>query len=440
MIAPLLFVLLLPPSVEGVEVPLLASSNNLLASSNNRVAEICRSHGGADCSAAKDALNFINSETLKIAIVGMSRMGKSTLVNTVAQLVEGTAGAAKICSSDECTGVKTEFNKEGHGHPETTLVRYVDFPGCATEKYPLFPKDWSKACMPSMAFLDGCPYPQRMQLDSYDVIIHVMSALGQFAYQCDVEIFKFAQESLRPLYVVLNHINDVAESYCKTQLKTVKKRAITACLEDKEATDHLVKDIKQKSVHKARYTNNVSLDPAQIFALDARWNDEYDMPQLMQRLTSDLNDLFLEKLELRILLTQKNTEFKAHAVITTVSGATGAVAGMAVFPGVSRIPVGCLQAAMLLTLGRIYKVSLTAQAGIQLTMQMGVQSLAPLIIEELVGFVPIAGQLVKGSSSVGITLAMGYGAKAMFQGDPDELAGKIKDAAISYGFIKENTI
>jgi GTP-binding protein EngB required for normal cell division len=136
--------------------------------STQRQEDFCRKFKNL-CSEAKVALKMVKKNGLKIALIGNSGVGKSSLVNALTNCAHDskTCDYAKSCGSDECTE-----EAESYRHATIPNLDYVDLPGVGTKKFP-----WESKSDCSFYYIFS-KYPQEnyyqyMELESYDAIILV---------------------------------------------------------------------------------------------------------------------------------------------------------------------------------------------------------------------------------------------------------------------------
>lgn len=102
-------------------------------------------------------------------------------------------------------------------------------------------------------------------------------------------------------------------------------------------------------------------------------------------------------------------QVKCHAAIHTASLAAGAVgAGLAQIPGSDSAPISAIQIAMVVSIGEVFGIKLTRRAA-EATVASGLATMVGRgIAATLVGWIPIAGNIINASTAAGVTEALGW--------------------------------
>lgn len=184
--------------------------------------------------------------------------------------------------------------------------------------------------------------------------------------------------------------------------------AIAKCKADPSFVADTIATIKQRSLESfldkvPAVAGRPRPDKSHMFAIDGRHKNSLEFQGLIDKLTADLCYLHKQRLE-QLAAPLLGQEFKMQLVIATTAMAAAFVAGAMPVPGTSHIPLGCMQAAMIMYLAHEKGTSLTANAAIQMVLHLGVQAAAPVVAAELIGLVPGFGQVAKGGFALGVTV------------------------------------
>lgn len=100
---------------------------------------------------------------------------------------------------------------------------------------------------------------------------------------------------------------------------------------------------------------------------------------------------------------------QCHAIIHTASASAGAVGGgLAQIPGSDSLPIVAIQTTMTIALGRVFGLELTdtmarsAMAGVATT------TIGRALSQFLVGWIPVAGNIINASTAASVTEALGW--------------------------------
>ena len=192
--------------------------------SEQHVEKICAQWGRVSsmCTNAKTLLDDVRNDPVKIALLGVTGAGKSTLTSTVTGCEpKERKDCAKVCKGRACTGEVEAYTGKRYAHKDSKRLQFYDLPGCGTPRFPrqgtqLNPLcNWwlaSKSCDDpvsqghSCSALGGCDYQDLVNLTKYEAYILVTKAGRALEEECDHHLYKFIKESGKPFFVVVNHI------------------------------------------------------------------------------------------------------------------------------------------------------------------------------------------------------------------------------------------
>lgn len=364
----------------------LNSDKELWADLRSYVSLLCDEHGKDSkvCQALQSTHQAdIEGKPLRVAMLGITGIGKSTLTNTLRGLKADDERASKICKSTECTGAEVAFNKLGFTIPGNSMLRILDLPGCGTQKYP------------RESFVAD------MSLHVYDVYMLVLDVSRAGNHQCEKMLFDYAVESGKPFYLVANRANILVESSDDEDYSVNEQASIL------KKTKYQLQDIFGM------------LDSSHIFLVDARYKSrsKFDVPNLLGRLRTDVGSLLRAKLD---TLTTKHfvdldsiamTWVRRSAALATL--ACGLVPALA--PGQTNAMVTAIQQVMIMRILKLYGndiISVEAlAAGLARSVAGSIAQAAALTIADVLQWVPVFGFLGALSTKAGIggavTLAVG---------------------------------
>ncbi|XP_062911021.1 interferon-inducible GTPase 5-like [Mobula hypostoma] len=224
---------------------------------------------------------------LRIAVMGESATGKSTLLNALLDLNENDEGTSPIGCTENATGITS------YRHPTLPNVQYCDFPGLNTPWFPL------RKLMKETKF------------SQYDLFIIVTD--GRFA-DSDQLLAKALKKAGKHFYLVRSKI---------------------ATLSGRRAGRRNYKQEKMLQRVRKEYTSSLEASEVQnprVFLCSAYNPDWYDFPALRETVVSNLSEaqksLFLAALPYTsdVALQRKRNVLQRYVLILSVaSGVVGAV-------------------------------------------------------------------------------------------------------------------
>uniref|UniRef100_A0A7S2H5E8 IRG-type G domain-containing protein n=1 Tax=Octactis speculum TaxID=3111310 RepID=A0A7S2H5E8_9STRA len=174
--------------------PTIGSPDVLNAETRRWLEDLDTTGGGGVANSNDELIEFaqelykssFQEEPVRIAVMGQSGVGKSTLVNTLRGLSPDAPGAARV-SVTQMTGVKSEVAKEGYVSSFYPSVVYHDLPGCGTTQWP---RD---------------SYVERFNLpEAFDAYILVTERRVD---ESDVWLHTLLRNHSKPVFVVRNKVN-----------------------------------------------------------------------------------------------------------------------------------------------------------------------------------------------------------------------------------------
>ena len=100
---------------------------------------------------------------------------------------------------------------------------------------------------------------------------------------------------------------------------------------------------------------------------------------------------------------------KCHAIIHTASASAAAVgAGLAQIPGSDNAVITPIQLVMTISLGRVFGLELTESAARAAVASVAAATVGRTVSQILIGWIPIAGNLVNAGTAATVTEAIGW--------------------------------
>ena len=104
-----------------------------------------------------------------------------------------------------------------------------------------------------------------------------------------------------------------------------------------------------------------------------------------------------------------NQQAKCHAIIHSASASAGAVgAGLAQFPGSDNAIITPIQLVMTISLGRVFGLELTDSAARAALASVAAARVGRTASQLLIGWIPIAGNIINAVTAASITEAIGW--------------------------------
>ena len=139
-------------------------------------------------------------------------------------------------------------------------------------------------------------------------------------------------------------------------------------------------------------------------------------------------------------------ENKCHAIIHTASvAAAGVGAGLAQLPGSDNAGLLPIQAAMLVSLGLVFDISISKSVVVAVLENAAARYVGRAVSQFLVGWIPVIGNGINATTAAALTEAMGWSAAKLFAKEAqggnasvgfDELDQAIKNAKKTYESMK----
>ena len=102
-------------------------------------------------------------------------------------------------------------------------------------------------------------------------------------------------------------------------------------------------------------------------------------------------------------------KLKCNAIIHTASAACAGVGGgMAQLPGSDAIPITAAQVAMVISLGKVFDISVTEAAAKALISGLAGAAFGRFVSQVLVGWIPGFGNAINAATAAGITETLGW--------------------------------
>ena len=104
-----------------------------------------------------------------------------------------------------------------------------------------------------------------------------------------------------------------------------------------------------------------------------------------------------------------NQQAKYHTIIHSASASAGAVgAGLAQFPGSDNAIITPIQLVMTISLGRVFGLELTDCAARAALASVAAATVGRTASQLLIGWIPIAGNIINAGTAASITEAIGW--------------------------------
>lgn len=104
-----------------------------------------------------------------------------------------------------------------------------------------------------------------------------------------------------------------------------------------------------------------------------------------------------------------NQRGKCHAIIHTASASAGAIgAGLAQIPGSDNAVITPIQLTMTIALGRVFGIELTDSAARAALASMAAATVGRTASQILIGWIPIAGNILNACTAASITETIGW--------------------------------
>ena len=102
-------------------------------------------------------------------------------------------------------------------------------------------------------------------------------------------------------------------------------------------------------------------------------------------------------------------QVQCHAIIHTASASSCAVgAGLAQIPGSDCVPIGAIQTTMTIALGRVFGLELTDTMARAAMASVATTTIGRALSQFLIGWIPVAGNIINASTAASITEALGW--------------------------------
>jgi predicted GTPase len=335
-----------------------------------------------------DKLDSIHSTPINIALTGDTGSGKSTLINTLRGLRPNDKGAAKVGT------VETTLKPVPYEHPNFPNVIFWDLPGVGT---PNFPQK---------------TYKKKVNLKFYDFFLIVIS--NRFTENA-LWLAKVLTKKHRPFFFVRS----------KVDIDISMKRKYNPNIKDKQILKELKSDIK----------NNLSDMQYEVFIVSGELDntDRWDFPELKRRIIGVLPDVKKQTLIVSLssfatdIIDQKCEVLKNRIIFYSIASGFGALVPvpglsfgvdtallvkmaveMAQVLGLTENQVGTSyeklsrKATVIAILGKA-----TALISTKAILKLITKQASSAVVEEVVRYVPVAGQLAAGALSFGATYQTG---------------------------------
>ena len=107
---------------------------------------------------------------------------------------------------------------------------------------------------------------------------------------------------------------------------------------------------------------------------------------------------------------------KCHAIIHGAAAAcTAAGAGMAQLPMSDAVPITAAQIAMVIALGEVFNIPLSESAAKSLVSGLSGAALGRMASQILLGWIPVLGNAINGTTAAAITETLGWKAVRHFE-------------------------
>lgn len=133
----------------------------------------------------------------------------------------------------------------------------------------------------------------------------------------------------------------------------------------------------------------------------------------------------------------KDEKSKCRAIIHSATAATAAIGGFSLIPVADTAPITAIQIGMVISLGAVFGQEITKTAATSIVGGFASSLVGRGISQLLVGWIPIAGQIINGTTAAGITETLGWTVANQFaksgteaeEGDSDDDKGSSDDEA-----------
>jgi hypothetical protein len=366
----LLLILLLActtPSSASAQDGSFASEKQLLGKATSYKDLLCENHGKDSelCVAASAMLALSDAAELKIALIGVTGAGKSTLARTLLgygskekKCIEDKSQCPQECMMGECTGVKEDWNKHGFSTPGAPHLRIHDLPGCGGETWT--PEKWLRSHEWTPKEASG------VGLERFNAAIFVTSK--RFT-SCDGAALRKhwhlqTQYVQRPVFYVVN-VSDrdwemkTDDGYVPLSADLKAKRT-----DDfrREAHASITEALKKGDKKYNSETPLPSKDDVFVLSAPYMYRNKHDLPKLKQRILASMSDLLETKVRQQVTEIVKGRKggSASHAIIHTMATASSGLAfSCSQLPGVSRIPITAMQVFMGLALAHVHEIELS---------------------------------------------------------------------------------
>lgn len=104
-----------------------------------------------------------------------------------------------------------------------------------------------------------------------------------------------------------------------------------------------------------------------------------------------------------------NHRAQCHVIIHSAGASAGAVgAGLAQIPGSDSVPIGAIQTTMTIALGKVFGLELTDSMARAAMASVATTTIGRAVSQFLIGWIPVAGNIINASTAVSITEALGW--------------------------------
>ena len=106
-------------------------------------------------------------------------------------------------------------------------------------------------------------------------------------------------------------------------------------------------------------------------------------------------------------MTKEQRE-KCETIINTAMVSAGAISGLSLLPGSDATPLVGIQTTMIVAISSVFGVTFTNSCAVNLAKTAIAENLGKYLASQLIGWIPFAGNFIKGGVAAAITEELGW--------------------------------